>query len=284
MTWTSRPCTPDDASAVLALFAAHDAVEFGGTEMEADEVAQTLAGEGPSWVALDGRPVGFAHVQPGGDCDTVVDPDYDPALRPALVVELVERARELGVGRLEHWAGPGMRLTGPALAPHGFRHARTSWHLRRELTHLPGPQWPDGVGLSPFRAERDARQVWALVTEAFAGTSFGRARTFKEWSRLLLAGNEVLTARRGQTLVGCATHGIRFGEGYVGQLAVSPAERGKGLGRALLLEVFRMDATGGRRGTRLIVDGANVSARRLYDGVGMEVTNEYWRWDLDLPS
>ncbi|MCW2606025.1 MAG: hypothetical protein JWO60_718, partial [Frankiales bacterium] len=45
------------------------------------------------------------------------------------------------------------------------------------------------------------------------------------------------------------------------------------------LEVFRRDAAAGLATTSLTVDGENAGARRLYEGVGMGVVEEYRCWE-----
>jgi mycothiol synthase len=281
MAWTIRPCTAQDATAVLVAFHALDVAEFGQQEMDLDEVTSAL-GADLSWVAVDGEVVGFASVSANGECETVADPAYDPALRQALLELVTVEGRALGATALEHWAGPGMRVSGPLLEARGFRHARTSWQLRRELVDLQAPTWPPGVTLSDFDRDRDGRSVWALVTEAFASGGFSKERPYDEWATLMLADVQVVCAVRDDVLVGCATLGQHLGDGYVRQLAVAPAARGTGLGRALLLEAFRRSAAAGHTTLSLNVDGDNDGARRLYDSVGMTVTQEYWRWDLVL--
>lgn len=263
----------------------HDLVEFGSVEMDLSDIKQILEGDGESWLALrepDGVPVGFAHVQHSGECDSFVDPTFDPELRPALLAEIVTRARALGVAKLQHWAGAEERLTTPALVPFGFQWVATTWHLRHDLSVLTEPVWPDGATLEPFDLERDGREVWTMVTEAFRDTGFSRPRPYEEWARLFLDDGDVLSARRAGELVGCAILGTHLGNGYVRQLAVVQTERGRGLGRALLREAFLHDHRKGLPATTLSVDGGNDSARRLYDSVGMTVTQEFRRWDLTL--
>lgn len=245
--WILRPCRPEDVETVLALFHALDVVEFGAEEAELADVTSTLESSGRCWAAAaDESSYGFCHTQSSGECDTVVCPAFDAALRPALIRQVLEDGRSLGVSTLEHWAGVGMRLTGPALEPFGFRHTRNSWELRRESTDLPTPVWPDGVALTPFHREQ-AEQVWALVTHAFAGGGFSHRRPLQEWTRLFLDdATDVLCARQDGALVAAAIVGTRMQDAYVRQLAIAD------------------------------------SARRLSDTVGMTVVREYWRWDLDL--
>lgn len=283
MTWSTRPATVADAAEVQRLFVALDVVEFGQEETELEDVEATLRRPGPSWLAeVDGVAVGYAHVQANGECDTVVPPGSPEGLHQELIGLVVAAGRELGAPLLEHWAGPGTRLTGPALEPWGFRHARTTWNLRHDLRDLQPAVLPDDVVLSGFDRERDGRDVHAVITEAFAGTPFSHPRPYEEWADLVLGTFDVHVLRRDGRVVAAATHGTRLGEGYVGQLGVRPSERGQGLARALLLTCFARDAARGLPATTLNVDGENDGARRLYDGVGMQVVSEYWRWDLPL--
>ena len=285
MSWTTRPCTSADAAAITELARRHDLAEFGTVEVELSDIEQILGGDGEGVVALndaDGAAVGFAHVKPSGECETFVDPAYDPRMRRALIELLRVRGRALGAVKLEHWTGPAERFTAPLLAALGFQRATTTWQLRHDLSGLPEPVWPEGVLLHPFDLERHGREVWEVVTEAFRHTGLSRDRDYEEWAWLSLTDADVLCARRAGRLVGAATHGTRLGCGYVRQLAVDQAERGRGLGRARLLEACRRDRDHGLPATTLSVDGRNDRARRLYDSIGMTVTQEYRRWDLAL--
>ena len=282
VSWTTRPCTPADAETLLGLAQLHDVEEFGAVQADLSDIEQFLNSDAQVWMALDEVPVGFAHVHPNGECDSFVDPSYDRALQPALIEEIIARGRALDLTTLQHWSGPDERLTVPALKPFGFHHANTTWSLRHDLSDLTEAVWPPGVVLTPFDRERDGREVWTLVSDAFRSVGLSRDRPFEEWARLSLTDADVHCARRNGELIGCATHTIHLGVGYVRQLAVAESERGRGLGRALLLHTLRHDLARGLAATTLNVDGRNENARRLYDSVGMVVTQEYSRWDLTL--
>jgi mycothiol synthase len=282
MTWTTRLCTVADAPAISNVYAAFDTVEFGEQTFDASDVAVVMSQGAECHVAVhDGAVVGFCSVHREGDVETVVLPSYPPGLREDLLGVVLDRARELALTKVSHWAGLG-GLSGPFLAAHGFRDANTSWKLVRALP-APTPTWPGGIEVRPFDPDRDARQIWACVTEAFRDTSFGRDRTFEEWSAVHLEHLvDVVCAWHGAELVGVSTRGTLLGQGYLAQLGVRPSQRGTGLGRALLLETFARDAADGHSETSLSVDGENDDARRIYDSVGMTVTSEMHRWDLEL--
>lgn len=285
---TRRPAVPADAETLLEIYVAYDTLEFGQPEMELDDLEGMLALPDSDHVIVadDGRVVGFADVSRNGEVETLVDPAYDGAeqVQRDLLAWVVEQSTARGVGRIEHFAGAAPERAGALLSEAGFEHVRTIWRMGRAVTgELPEPQWPAGVQLREFDRERDAREVWQVVMTSFAGTYGSHERPFEEWSTLVLDhGYTVLCAVEHGAMVAVATRGTRNGDGHVGQLAVLPEQRGRGLAVALLLESFRRDAAAGHSRTTLTVDGENDRARRLYEGVGMTVEAEYRRWERDV--
>ena len=96
-------------------------------------------------------------------------------------------------------------------------------------------------------ASRDDVDVHALIRSSFRETGGQHERMLASWSTHLLDGptfdpSPSLVAKAGGALV-CAALTQDVGEyGYVRQLAVSPAQRGRGLSLALLHEGFRRHA------------------------------------------
>ena len=284
-----RPATPDDVDALVALYTSYDAVELGEAEIEADDLRAMLASDNgePHVVDRDGRVVAFADLGATGEAETVVDLDLPDAadLQAELLGWVLTRARERGIRRLEHWAGPRDDGAAVRLAGAGYAHARTMWKMVRPLDgDLPQPAWPDGVDVRPFDPDRDGRTVWELVQRGFAGSFGSHERPFEDWALYALGGEDkdAVQAVEDGALVGVATRSVRGGDGHVNQLTVDPSQRGRGLALALLHEVFRRDAADGRPATTLTVDGENAHARRLYDKAGMRVAGEYRRWERDV--
>jgi mycothiol synthase len=282
---TRRPATVADATELAKVYAAYDVVEFGEPEMNLSDVAGLLAIEDSEHIVVeDGGIVGFADLAANGEAETLVDPSYAEAkdLQRELLGWVVQRAGERGIHRLEHWSGTASGAA-PLLTEAGFHEARTLWRMRRELTgDLPEPIWPLGVTVRPVDLDRDGREVWHVVMTSFAGTYGSHPRPYDDWVLLALGGGyDVVCAVERDDLVGVATTGPRGGDGHVGQLAVLPEHRGRGLALALLHECFRRDARTGYSATTLTVDGENSTARRLYEKAGMRVTKEYRRWERD---
>jgi ribosomal protein S18 acetylase RimI-like enzyme len=285
---TRRPATPADAIALSEVYAAYDVLEFGEPEMELSDIEAMLAvPDSEGLVVEDGRIVGFADLAGNGELETVVHPTYERAtsVQQELLAWAVERAAERKIGRLEHWAGTAATATAAAvLTEAGFGPARTLWHMERAIGgDLPEPAWPHGIELRVFDLERDGREVWNVVMTSFAGSFGSHPRPYEEWVLLALSGGyDVVCAVEAGAIIGVATTGPRGGTGHVGQLAVLPQERGRGLALALLRECFRRDAAAGFAKTTLTVDGENALARRLYEKAGMNVRKEYRRWERDV--
>ena len=287
MATTRRTATLDDTAALLGMYEAFDAIEFGAPEIELDDITDMLTREDGEHVLVEdsGRVIGYADITAGGEVETLVDPRYDGArdLHRELLAWVVERGTERGLGRLEHWAGTAADGAAPVLAEAGFAHARTLWRMTRTVDGaVPEPVWPAGVELRAFDRERDAREVWQVVQTSFDGTFGSHRRSFEEWSSMVLDRYVPLCAVEAGAIVGVATTSVRSEAGHVGQLAVLPGQRGRGIALALLLECFRRDTERDLPATRLTVDGENASARRLYEKAGMSVAGEYRRWERDV--
>jgi len=239
-----------------------------------------LAGHWPPaghWVTEDGTGVvsGYGVVDSGGGFEVWVG--------PGLAVdgfgrELVLAIEEHHAGRLETvvpvWA-PGLAELLDRL---GFRVLTEVLEMAVDLCPpLPEPVWPPGVRLRPFEAERDAADVHACLVEAFAGSD-ERVTPYDEWRPWLLGDPSydqglVFVAEQDGEVAGVAQCGT---EGFVKDLAVRPAHRGRGLGEALLRAVFAEFARRGIGRVRLKVDAGNpTGAVRLYRRVGMDEVRRY---------
>ena len=92
-----------------------------------------------------------------------------------------------------------------------------------------------------------------------------------------------LPAWTGDRLVGASLNMDEDGEAWVQTLGVLREARGRGLGRALLLESFRMFHRRGRRHVLLGVDSENLTgATRLYENAGMSIDRQWDHWEREL--
>ncbi|MPZ17886.1 MAG: ribosomal-protein-alanine N-acetyltransferase [Luteitalea sp.] len=121
--------------------------------------------------------------------------------------------------------------------------------------------------VEPLVAARDLDEVLALEQAAFTNPW---TRDMFEWE---LTGSDVsavyvVRADRSAPVSGYCCVWLLFDELHINHVAVDPALRGKGIGRALMGQVLA-DATrrGARRAT-LEVRASNHAAKRLYESLG----------------
>jgi len=140
--------------------------------------------------------------------------------------------------------------------------------LRKHLdTPLPTFPWPEGIAPAAFDTV-DPREPHALLDAAFPGL----VAPFEHWYGNLTADVEFDPALCIPALtedghiagfVQCWT------TGFVKDLAVAPAHRGKGVGAALMLHAFALFASRGLPEVDLKVESTEHAARRLYARLGM---------------
>jgi len=278
---------------ITALHHAYDIAWFGEPEHDSDEVREWLElGNRHCVVRDDGRVVAVGNAWRTGS-NVVIDPAADG---PA--------AARLGVTWLRDVGAPDTEVLDrdtvlrDVLTAAGWRHAYSTFELCRTVEpswERPEPSWPDGVTARPMEVA-DERRVHELIFQdaAWAEVPGHHFREFDEWRSIFLRGrrpaDRPLLALRGERPVGVALPRLfSDGAGWVEQLAVARAERGRGLGRALLLAAFAALEHDGATKLGLGVLGANESALRLYLGVGLAVDREWQTYsspdqELGLPA
>jgi mycothiol synthase len=207
----------------------------------------------------------------------VIPSERTTGLRAALLHHAERTARELVPG-LE-WIRAVGTATDPAFVDAcrraGYEHIRTWWHMERSIDPPPAPEPPPaGVTIAASEGPHDDPMLHAILGEAFAGHFDTQPQTLEEWrdenEDFLRDRDLVLVARADGEPAGVETLFLPDGLGWVGELGVLERFRGRGIGRALLLEGFRVLASRGATKVRLNVDSENeTGATRLYTSVGM---------------
>ena len=171
----------------------------------------------------------------------------------------------------------------------GYRAGHESWVLRIDLAQEPeSPALPRGLRFHAFAPTNEDRAVFDVIDPAFNEWPDRVSEGFENWREEMLHRDEVrpelvVLIADGDRLVGAAI-GFDYGpgeEGWIQQVAVENAYRGRGLGRALLQESFRRFWMEGRRTVGLSTD-SRTGALGLYLEVGMEVRSTYTRMTKDL--
>jgi len=297
-----RPATRADLPAVVALWRRHEVSTSGAAETDETAVREDWDRDGVDMARSTrvledpGAVVGYAVVGPDGNSDSVVDPARaGEGLEDRLLDWLEGAARESAPGdgaghAVHHYWQADDADADARFARRGWHAARTYWRMRRELDGpTPEPVWPQGVRVRPFDLQRDAHPAHELVEDAFADVGDDRPRKdFATWAAGMLdperfdADLYLVAEQQGEVVAVCLAQPMPAA-GYVRQLAVRRAHRGRGLGLALLQESFRRHATRGWPATVLGVDAANATgATRLYERAGMRVVEAFTRWDLPL--
>ncbi|NAZ83066.1 mycothiol synthase [Kineococcus sp. R8] len=216
----------------------------------------------------------------------------DPAARGhglgrLLLDRVVEVAGPDGARLWSHGDTPGAAALAAA---GGWARVRELWRMERPLAgveDLEVPPLPTGVAVRSFVPGADDAAWVAVNAAAFATHAEQgrwtvadlRLRLREPWfdpALLLLAEDLSGAAPRlagscWMKLAPAAPGGASVGELYV--LGISPADAGRGLGRALLVRGLqallpRAGAAGGRLPVELYVDGDNLPATRLYERLG----------------
>ncbi len=229
------------------------------------------------------RAVGASAVQ-GDDIVVFVRPE---ARRRGIGTRLLRAAEAVASAEvvqadavtLEHAAAPFLRTN-------GYDKVREIWLMGVDLPQdSVQPRWPAGIEVRTFR-EEDAPGVKRLLDESYAAEPDHRPVPFEEWRRVMIddpsfdAGVWFL-AKSGRGLAGAA---LNWKEGYVKDLVVHPAERGRGLGEALLRRTFATFRERGLPRVTLKVDSDNpTQAWRLYERVGMARERTYEVFEKRLP-
>jgi ribosomal protein S18 acetylase RimI-like enzyme len=284
---TLRAAAEGDRDAVLALGVAEEAAWFGEAEVSAEEVGEWVddeGGLGAGVVAVDERGCVRGFASPGRRAAVfLADPARADALADELLPWLLEQ-RE--VVEVMTFAGDSARVS--AFERHGLRHRRSSFSMTRPAGAgpLPAAAFPDGVDVAPYRLGDDDEAVHRLVYVAAAwGSVPGHAeRDLDAWREKERPCRSMFLARRDGRPVGwVAGRLLDSGRGYISTLAVAASERGRGLGRALLLHAFADLGAAGARGLGLDVEARNEGALGLYRSVGLEIERE-WRIYRTTPN
>jgi mycothiol synthase len=296
-----RPATADDLDAIVELFDAYDAWDFGRADsvrehLEADWVGSGFDPSADSWLVTEGGGVvGFAYVQgmpteAARDAFGRVHPDHHGrGIGSYLVANTERRARTrpgIKPAAVRNFATTTDASARTLLEDHGYRRVRVFWHMERMLGNDPDPAPIEGVFLRPMRAGEE-RDIHAVMEESFAEHGGATKPPFVVWRRFMDrpgfdAGLAILAVER-EEIVGGVISTSASDAAWVRELAVRPAWRGRGIGTALLSSAFADLSRRGVAEVRLNVDAENqTGATRLYERAGMTVRRQWLVYEKPL--
>jgi ribosomal protein S18 acetylase RimI-like enzyme len=276
-----RPATPEDRAASIALLRAEDAA-WADDEPVSDEELGDVVDRFPDVAVFadDDTLLGLAGVSEVGGTLLVVDPAIEPArVLPELVAWIDERG---GAHELDAYAQDTKRQAW--FEANGFPYKRSLYDLVRgaDAPELAAAAWPDGVRVSRYVPNQEDAAIHALIYReaAWAEVAGHHERDLESWWATQTPEHRSWIARRAAdgAPVGWIS-GIAYpdGRGWISQIAVARADRGRGLGRALLLHSGADLLAHGATSLALGVQAANINALALYRSAGFDVARE-WRY------
>jgi mycothiol synthase len=274
--YTVRPARPDDTEPAFEILADWQRSNYGEVEIQYEMFASTVAGAAAAFVAeTEAGIVGHADVD-GGWIDLIVHPD---ARRQGIGTALLREAEGATTA-------PATFLTGLSTEPRAAAFAEANryskawevWLMGLDLPpELPAPDWPEGVTVRTF-SEDDAQEVKDLLDLAYREEFHHHPMAFDSWRRFMLedpmfdAEAWFLAVAEGR-IVGAA---LNWDEGYVKDLVVHPDWRGRGLGKALMVQTLGEFSRRGLPRVTLKTDSNNpTGAWKLYERLGMGVERTY---------
>jgi mycothiol synthase len=280
-----RPARPEDTEPVFELFSEWQRSNYGEVEMGREMFASKLAGADAVFVAeTEDGVVGHSDVD-GGWISLGVAP---AARRRGIGTALLEEAERAGSAASTWLAGLSTEAAAAGFAEaNGYEKAWEVWLMGIDLPdEVPEPSWPEGVTLQTYgESEAEAREIKDLLDLAYAEEFHHHPATFENWSRFMfedpMFDAEVwfLAVADGK-IVGAA---LNWDEGYIKDLVVHPDWRGRGLGKALVLQTFGEFSRRGLPRVTLKTDSNNpTGAWRLYERVGMKVERTYEIFEKQL--
>jgi mycothiol synthase len=290
-----RTATPRDAPALAELFRARWTADFGESDVTADEVGSWWLGEGRAenrLAFLDGRVAGYARFYPEGD---VIEANDESCTHPevegrgvatALLDEVEQAGRARGLARARATA---VNDAGRALLTgRGYQLVRHFWRMEIDFDSAPYAELPPGYRFAPYREGADDVAVHACHQAAFAEHWGFVPDALDEWLRRRHGREDYdprgwVLAWASDELAGGSLAFPWKGKAWVLDVFVARADRGCGLGLALLRETFTRVHELGCRHAGLEVDAANeTGATRLYERAGMHVTRRYDTYEKQL--
>jgi mycothiol synthase len=300
-----RPATIGDLDAVAEVLAAEDLEATGEVFYDTGFVRFQWTKPGvdlpnDAWVVedSDGRAIAHALVTPDGDEVVaswgVVRPSHRGRGIGSVLLDRIERRggeRLAGGGRLQHSVSDTDRAGASMVSARGFRRVRTFRHMQIELDGtVPPAEPPPGIEIRSIEPDRDLRTVHAIFLETFRDQFGYRVIPFEVWLQIDVEDPSFdpslwLLATEGSEPVAALSAANWGDRGWIGELGVRHAWRGRGIGSSLLRRSFAAFAERGRPRVMLNVDSENpTGAVGVYERVGMRAVRGWDVYEKTLPE
>jgi mycothiol synthase len=291
---SAKPARRSDAERVAAVLVACEEHDGGIVDVELADVVADWSQPGVdlatmTTIVFDGvEAVGYAEVFMGRAEVAVLPSHRGRGIGTALESFVRAAAARDGCRAVEQVV-PDERIDATALlSSHGYVPVRTSWSLEIDVTGAAHPRVPAPYEMADLVAHGRALAAHEVIETAFSEWPGRRATAFEVWTALVLHDERFdpvasAVALHDGDIVGVAICFDYGTECWVHQLAVAAPHRGRGLGRALLAEVFARAAGRGHTTVGVSTD-SRTGALTLYEHVGMRVRRTYTRWSRTLAA
>jgi ribosomal protein S18 acetylase RimI-like enzyme len=281
----TRPATFDDMAAIADLQRRWEIRMLGGPEESEAETREALDRvenlDSDTLLIRDDTALLGIGLRWRNDTWLLVDPDAQPSIYADLLAWFAAGTpSQVGVLSTDDNGRA-------AVVAAGWQHRKSAFDLLRKVDgslELAEPVWPDGITVRGFAPE-DAAAVHHLIyiDAGWAEIPGHPHRDYEEWRSIFVTEHTIpdqqVLAWRGERLVGIAM-GRTWddGTGWISQLATAKDERGRGLGRAMLLDALARRRAGGATALGLSVQTENRAALRMYVAAGLEIDREWMEY------
>jgi mycothiol synthase len=279
------PAAAADAAAVAEVVAALESALYGVTafsQADLEEQWSDLDLERDARVVRDGeRIVGYGELREHGErwrIEGYVHPDaHGRGIGTLIATGLEKEAARRAPRRIQNSVFEVDSAARELLESLGYGAVRVFREMRIELEVPPlAPEWPQGLRVVAFDAQRDALAFHAAHQEAFADHWEYAPRGFESWSKSNLQSERFDPAlwcvvRAGDEIAaGTICVGDTYGGGWIQVVFTRRPWRRQGVGAALLRDAFGRFWERGEHSVGLGVDAASeTGAFRLYERAGM---------------
>lgn len=290
----ARPLTVDDAELVAELGADCEEFEDGVRLLTKGDVSSMWNVPGLDLASCSIGVFAGERLVAGGsviedDARIDVHPDFrGRGLGSALLPWTWTVARSQGAARVGQNVSDRRPDAAEPFRSYGYEADERAWDFEMDLGDLGEARFPDGYEVTDLVYGGDAREVFEVIDAAFASWRDEPSEGFGAWDGFMSTHPSLVewaspVARYEGRIVGVGI-GFDYGKehsGWVQQLAVDEAHRGRGLGRALLETSFgRFRERGYTHGG--LATGSRSGVRSLYEHVGLTVRHSYTHWSKTL--
>jgi mycothiol synthase len=296
--YSLRPAAMSDLNEVFGLVAKQRTIDFGSAMISMDDLQKRWENfdlETDTLTAFaEGELAGYAELRDGDSPFIYLATRNNVDLGFQLLKYLEQKAAFKAGGKIQ-LATQISEKNQPLLqlfASNGYTSSLSFLIMELTLTQPPAsPQWAEGIRVRTFDRGLDERITYQTDEEASKDKGYHNPLSYEDWvirmgmNRDTFDSGIWFLAYAGSDVVGVVLNIYDPNPGvvWVDHLSVLREWRNKGIGKALLLHSFGEFYRRGLKTVKLSVDSKSLTnAPRLYESVGMKVSQQYHIYKKDL--